>query len=97
MSRGKRNLTNASESPGGALQFGHGCEPWKTRSIYRKCHLDAELQFGHGCEPWKTRSRLRPELPDSLLQFGHGCEPWKTRKEACVRHFAEKASIRPRL
>ncbi len=74
-------LSRLSASPCcGELQFGHGCEPWKTfAKTPGAVSQAAKLQFGHGCEPWKTTpgSGRYARLP--VLQFGHGCEPWKTK------------------
>ena len=36
------------------LQFGHGGEPWRTRSKGFTKVKTNKLQFGHGGEPWRT-------------------------------------------
>ncbi len=55
VSRGKRPNTKRGWEGAAELQFGHGCEPWKTAVMPSTCRQSARpLQFGHGCEPWKT-------------------------------------------
>ena len=80
----------------GALQFGHGGEPWRTGGEYsRTCYLGA-LQFGHGGEPWRTAVKMTVASMAVVLQFGHGGEPWRTNKARFVDAQAGAASIRPR-
>ncbi len=78
MSRGKHFVDKKIEGGLDKLQFGHGCEPWKTQISSMWTRTTAGLQFGHGCEPWKTSCARPPTRCDRRLQFGHGCEPWKT-------------------
>ena len=80
-----------------ALQFGHGCEPWKTKNCGRSRESNSRLQFGHGCEPWKTQDVMRQRDEWEQLQFGHGCEPWKTDDAGGGGDNQQPASIRPRL
>ncbi len=98
MSRGKRVDSEIQRYAEEQLQFGHGCEPWKTPGVNLfATGLYRGLQFGHGCEPWKTLNRLLMPSAGRSLQFGHGCEPWKTAVQFPLILLTILASIRPRL
>ncbi len=59
VSRGKLRFYRIASAAGVRLQFGHGCEPWKTIAQGITGATTNKLQFGHGCEPWKTPELLR--------------------------------------
>ncbi len=80
------------------LQFGHGCEPWKTLWS-SKFHLLRIRGFNSATAV--SRGKLGFDQPSPrathVLQFGHGCEPWKTVGFSAPRIIVIDASIRPRL
>ncbi len=68
MSRGKLSGCIPDGNTPSPLQFGHGCEPWKTRQLrHPRSQCQRPLQFGHGCEPWKTGWRMGG--PDQWSSF----------------------------
>ncbi len=71
MSRGKPVLHGVLADTSGRLQFGHGCEPWKTSAPGAVMLPGLWLQFGHGCEPWKTaveHDAIDPEEIDASIR-----------------------------
>ncbi len=66
------------------LQFGHGCEPWKTSFAIAGRREKFALQFGHGREPWKTMAAVRFG-PTLWARTSAGTGAWLTWPQRQVR------------